>query len=79
MRLGDITGTDDDNIFVVGASGVAGYSAEAYHNNGVDWFHLENLQIPSTYYSDVSIIDGEAFIIGHTLDFPEKAVMLHGE
>ena len=80
ISVGDIGGTDDNNIFVVGASGFEVDYGEAYHYNGVNWYHLEDVRIANASFNDVEVIDGEVFIVGTTTSgFPEKTLILHGK
>ena len=70
----DLSGTEENNMIIVGD-----YS-KAYHWNGSDVYQfteLENDNISS--YNCVEIFNDQAFIFGHTISFPQKTIVYHGE
>ena len=80
MGIGNITGTDDDDILVVGGTSLEGDVGKACHYNGVDWFDIQELKIPNVGYGDVTMIEGEIFVVGKsTSGFPDKTFILHGK
>jgi hypothetical protein len=74
-----IGGTGDDNLFVVGSSGVAGFSGEAFHYNGTDWFQFKSLQLRNVQYAGIWTDGREVFIAGVTLGSPQKTIIAHGK
>jgi len=74
-----IHGTGDDNLYVLGISGSeSGIMGAVYHYNGVDWFRFENLLLSDVLYLGIWTDGREVFIVGYTLGFPQKTVVLHG-
>jgi hypothetical protein len=68
-----ITGTSDDNIFVVGRLGTV------LHFNGHDWYQYQQFANPDAVLGGVWTDGNEAFIVGYTASFPQKTIILHGK
>jgi len=74
--LSGISGTDDNNIFVVGHLG------QAYHFNGTDWKNIADKfsKDSGTLYASVWTDGTEAFILEQPqTGFPQKTVVWHGK
>ena len=68
-------GGDDNNLFVVGYSGL---KSVVWHYNGSDWYKYTNLQFNDIIFNDIMVFDKNIFIVGNTSSFPQKTVVLHG-
>lgn len=71
--LSRMAGTSDKNIFVVGHLGTV------LHYNGQDWHQFNEFTNPNSVFTSVWMDGKEAFIIGHTTDFPQKTIIFHGK
>jgi len=69
-RLG---GTSDENIFAVGDFG------KVLHYNGTDWFQLRQFEDLKVVYTAVWTNGDEVMIVGFTVDYPQKTLILHGK
>ena len=71
--LTSIYGTHDSNIFVVGNFG------KVYHFNGIEWYSFDEFRDDNVLYTDVWT-DGESvFVVGYTLSYPMKTIVLRGK
>jgi hypothetical protein len=70
-----ISGISDNNLFVVGYSGVGGISGEVYHFNGTDWFPFRSVQLRNLQYYAIWADGREAFIVGNN---NQQTLVLHG-
>jgi hypothetical protein len=68
-----ITGTSDQNIFVVGHFG------NALHFDGVDWHKYQEINYADLVYSSVWTDEREVFVVGFTTSYPQETVILHGK
>jgi len=75
MSVINVFGTDDDNIF---AAALTSEGGKLFHYNGNDWYDIPELTSPEVFFSDVWSDGLEAFVVGHTIGFPEKTVVFHG-
>jgi hypothetical protein len=71
----DISGTDDDNLMVVGRAN----GGVVAHYDGSDWFRYEELQLSNLEYTDIWTDGKEVFITGYMFGFPQNTVVLHGK
>jgi hypothetical protein len=71
--LSRITGTSDDNIFVVGHLGTV------LHFNGQDWYQYEQFADPNNVLSSVWTDGKEVIIVGETASFPQKTIIFRGK
>jgi hypothetical protein len=72
-NLEALSGSSDNNIFVVGDFGTV------LHYNGTDWYTLPVYNDPITSYYGVWTDGTEVFIVGVTSTFPNKSVVIHGK
>ena len=72
-RIVKIFGTNDNNIFALGAG------SSVYHFNGVNWKKLDQLVLPNVGYSGVWTDGKETFIVGSTLILPIRPILWHGK
>jgi photosystem II stability/assembly factor-like uncharacterized protein len=70
--LSRMTGTSDNNIFVVGHLGTV------LHYNGVDWYQYEQFADLNKVLSSVWTDGKEVMIVGETATYPQKTLILHG-
>ena len=72
--LSGISGTSDENIFVVGHFGTV------LHWNGKDWYQYRQFEDPGLLLEDVWTDGREVMIVGYTIaGFPQKTVVLRGK
>lgn len=71
-NIGQVFGTDDANIFVVGGFGTV------LHYNGQNWFRFTQFDNPDMIYTGVWTDGTEAFVVGYTLS-GQKSIILHGK
>lgn len=80
FTAGDITGTADDNFFVVGGSFQQNsFHGVVYHYNGSNWHKFTNLQIPQLILNAVWTDGKEIFAVGYTDGFPQVSIVVHGK
>lgn len=68
-----IYGTHDSNIFVVGNFG------KVYHFNGIEWYSFDEFRADDVLFTDVWTAGEEVFVVGYTLSFPMKTIVLRGK
>ncbi len=71
--LSGIYGTHDSNIFVVGNFG------KVYHFNGSEWYSFDEFRDDNIVFGDVWTDGEHVFIVGRTVSFPIKTVVLRGK
>jgi hypothetical protein len=75
-----IAGTDDNNLFIVGAGFRDGlYYGVVHHYNGSDWFQFSNLALIDVILYDVWTDGREVFAVGNTTRFPQVSIVVHGK
>jgi hypothetical protein len=67
-----ISGTSDNNIFVVGSFGTV------LHYNGVDWFQFMEIRYVDVNYWGIWTNGKEVMIVGHSVNYPQHTVVAHG-
>ena len=67
-----MTGTSDQDFFAVGDFGIL------RHYNGTDWFLYERVHHTDLVYSAAWTDGREVFVVGFTIAYPQKTVILHG-
>jgi hypothetical protein len=72
VSLGKMAGTSEHNFFAVGDFGTA------WHSNGIDWYKFQEIFFTDLIYSSVWTDGREVFVVGFTIDYPQKTVILHG-
>jgi hypothetical protein len=71
--LSRITGTSDNNIFVVGHLGTI------LHYNGRDWYQYQQFADPNNVLWGVWTDGREVFVVGFTAAYPQKTLIFHGK
>ena len=71
-----ISGTDENNLIVVGYSSVGGTHGVAFHYNGVGLYRFDELQLPGVIYTEVWTDGEEVFILGVITN---KTIIVHGK
>jgi hypothetical protein len=71
--LSRMTGTGDNNIFVVGHLGTV------LQFNGQDWYQYQQFANPNMVLWGAWTDGAEVFIVGFIASFPQKTIILHGK
>lgn len=78
-----IEATSETNMFIVGRGSSVGpggkYTGLVFHYNGNNFYLYENLKLDDVIFLDAWSNGSEVFIVGYTLSFPEKTIILHGK
>jgi hypothetical protein len=71
-----ITGTSDNNLFVVGRYGT---TARIFHFDGIDWYLYDQVQVPDAIFYDCWTDGIALFVVGALDGFPTKSIVLQGQ
>jgi len=75
-----IAGSEDNNMFIVGAGFRNGlYYGVVHHYNGSAWFQFDNFLLPDVILYDVWTDGREVFAVGNTTRFPQVSIVVHGK
>ncbi|HCG63344.1 MAG TPA: hypothetical protein DEZ27_05970 [Sphaerochaeta sp.] len=72
-RLTRLRGTSIQNLFAVGIE------SQVYHYNGSDWYRYPQFNGLDKWFTSVWTYRDEVFVVGFTVDYPQKTVVLHGK